>query len=79
MPAVHAKIGFLLAVDVFSRKLFTVNIESKNSEHIRTAFEEIWRQAGYIPRKLETDQVRLALFSVKMSQYLFHIFYIYLN
>ena len=49
-------IGFLLCIDIFSRKIFCRSIRKKNQQTIQKAFEEIFQEANLVPAKLETDQ-----------------------
>ncbi len=49
-------IGFLICVDVFSRKIFCRAIKSKSSESVRRAFRKIFRTIDDKPDVLETDQ-----------------------
>uniref|UniRef100_A0A914H7W1 Integrase catalytic domain-containing protein n=1 Tax=Globodera rostochiensis TaxID=31243 RepID=A0A914H7W1_GLORO len=46
----------LVCVDTLSRQLFVEPVLSKQAAHIVTAFEHIFRRAGYTPWKLMTDQ-----------------------
>ncbi len=49
-------IGFLICVDVFSRKIFCEKIKSKDAQTIRAAFKKIFAKAGLKPDILATDQ-----------------------
>ncbi len=49
-------IGFLLCIDLFSRKIFCRSIRKKNQSSIKKAFEDIFDEAQLVPAKLETDQ-----------------------
>ncbi len=49
-------VGFLLCVDVFSRKLFCRSVPSKTAEDMRNAFKSIFDECKDKPNKLETDQ-----------------------
>ena len=51
-----SKIGFLLCVDVFSRKLFCRAVKDKSAKEIREAFKDIFSEANLTPEKLESDQ-----------------------
>ncbi len=50
-------IGFLLCIDIYSRRIFCQKIKSKSKEEIQKAFKKIFDEAGVRPEKLETDQV----------------------
>ena len=56
MMPVNNYIGFLLCIDIFSRKIFCELLQSKRAEDIRQAFNNIFKEAKVIPEKLETDQ-----------------------
>ena len=47
---------FLCVVDIFSRKIFVSNLKTKEAGEIRLAFEKIFKEAGGVCQKLETDQ-----------------------
>ena len=47
--------GFLLCIDVYSRRLFCHKIKTKTKEEIQRAFKVIFRQANIRPEKLECD------------------------
>ncbi len=49
-------IGFLLCIDLFSRKIFCRTIRKKNQPTVKKAFESIFEEAQLVPAKLETDQ-----------------------
>ncbi len=48
--------GFLLCVDVYSRRLFCQKLKTKTKDEIQKAFKAIFVEAGLRPEKLETDQ-----------------------
>ncbi len=48
--------GFLLCVDVFSRKLFCEPIKQKDAQTVRMAFKNIFVKAGLKPDILQTDK-----------------------
>ncbi len=49
-------IGFLLCIDIFSRKLFCVAIKSKSVDIIKLAFQKIFLKCGDKPDVLESDR-----------------------
>ena len=49
-------VGFLLCIDVFSRKIFCRPVPSKSAEEIRKAFQSIFQECDDTPDKLESDQ-----------------------
>ncbi len=49
-------VGFLLCIDVFSRKLFCRSVKTKEAVEIRKAFQSIFDACNDTPDKLETDQ-----------------------
>ncbi len=49
-------VGFLLCVDVFSRKIFCRSVQSKSAESIKNAFKLIFDECQDKPDKLESDQ-----------------------
>ncbi len=49
-------VGFLLCIDVFSRKIFCALLKSKDAKTVRAAFTTIFKKAGLTPDKLETDK-----------------------
>ena len=49
-------IGFLLCIDLFSRKLFCKIIKKKDQATVQKAFDDIFKEAKMTPSKLETDQ-----------------------
>ncbi len=48
--------GFLLCVDVFSRRIFCKAIETKKAKEVLSAFATIFKEAGLFPNVLETDR-----------------------
>lgn len=56
LPKAQNFVGFLLLVDIFSRKIYTVNIKTKTNDEIESAFDEIWRQAEVKPVRIECDR-----------------------
>ncbi len=56
MFPINNYIGFLICVDVFSRKIFCRAIKSKSAESIQKAFIKIFRMVNDKPDVLETDQ-----------------------
>ncbi len=48
--------GFLLCIDVYSRRLFCHKLKSKSKKDIQNAFKDIFFLAQVRPEKLETDQ-----------------------
>ncbi len=56
MPEQENFIGFLLCVDLFSRKIFCESLLSKDAKSVRIAFQKIFKRADLFPEKLETDQ-----------------------
>ena len=49
-------IGFLLCIDIFSRRIFCKTIKSKSSQEIELAFKKIFSQCNDKPDVLETDR-----------------------
>ena len=47
---------FLLAIDCFSSKIFTVPLKSKDSKEVSNAFKEIFENFGSKIYEIETDQ-----------------------
>ena len=45
----------LVAVDVYSRKLFTRALKNKEAEAVRGALQSIFREANVVPNALATD------------------------
>ena len=60
----------LLVVDCFSLKTFAKKLKTKQSEEVREAFKEIFKNAGGIPEKLQTDQVKLHISSNRKRKHL---------
>ncbi len=56
MFPIDAFIGFLLCIDIFSRRLFCVAIKSKSAATIRKAFNKIFLKCQDKPNVLETDR-----------------------
>ena len=48
--------GFLLCIDVYSRRLFCRKLKTKSKQEVQKAFQEIFKESGIKPEKLETDQ-----------------------
>jgi len=46
----------LLGVDVLSRQMFGVPTKSKSTVDMKGAFEEIFKQMPFLPRKIYTDR-----------------------
>ncbi len=48
--------GFLLCIDVYSRRIFCQKIKTKSKLQIQRAFQTIFKEASLRPEKLESDQ-----------------------
>ena len=48
--------GFLLVVDVFSRKVFCQILKTKTKLEVQKAFDKIFQDAHGTPEVLETDR-----------------------
>lgn len=46
----------LVAIDVLSRRIFAAPVKSKRTEHMKTAFEEVFSQTPHLPWTLYTDK-----------------------
>ena len=46
---------FMLCVDVFSRKIWTSLMERKNRKAIEDAFNDVFKQSGSLPEKIQGD------------------------
>lgn len=56
MPKIEDKIGFLLCIDAFSRRTFCRLLKSKTAKEVQLKLKDIFKEAGVIPQKLESDQ-----------------------
>ena len=56
MNTIDGYVGFLLCIDLFSHKIFCEPIQNKSQKEVENCFKKIFSEAGYTPRKLETDQ-----------------------
>ena len=50
------KIGFLLCIDIFSRRLFCEVIKDKTAKETRRALKKIFSETHIVPEMIETDQ-----------------------
>ncbi len=48
--------GFLLCIDIFSRRIFARKLTSKRALEVSKAFTSIFKEANIRPEKIETDQ-----------------------
>ena len=48
-------IGFLLCIDVYSRRIFCEKLKSRTKEEVQKAFKNIFLEAAVKPEKIETD------------------------
>jgi hypothetical protein len=55
----HGYNYFLLVTDVFSSKIWTAPLKSKDNETLKNAFEALFAHLGAKPTKLSTDQGKL--------------------
>jgi hypothetical protein len=56
MPIFEDYKYFLLAIDIYSRKIFTYALKTKTSNEVSVAFDSLFDEAGSKCNKLETDQ-----------------------
>ena len=47
--------GFLLCIDIYSRRIFCEKLKTKTKRDVEEAFKNIFKQASLCPEKLETD------------------------
>jgi hypothetical protein len=56
MPLCHGYNSYLLAIDVFSHRIFCKALKSKRAEEVQNALKEFFEEAHIIPEKIQTDQ-----------------------
>ena len=56
LPPINGYIGFLLCIDLFSRKIFCSLLKTKDAAEIKASFKKIFAKAKLTPHKLETDK-----------------------